>query len=782
MTGGDHLLHKIVFEAAEPSDDQNSIWSSSESDDEVDRITQEFESNGETGEGNDQQQNIWGFLNETILQDETLMNPIEHPVDKSKGEILLMLLEYILRHNLSQTAISHLFMLVNNIFSRPIFADSIYFLEKLFNPKGQATFHAICSKCCHYVGQLEMSNPQQMKCSGCNEVFEWSELDKKEFFVTMNVSSSIKKLLETHQSYYDDVVRNKTCREVDKITDIYDGKLYRKFISSLNVNERYSYATGIFNVDGAPVFEGSKCSIYPIQVIINEIPAQERIKNPILCGLWFGKSKPTTNTYLLPFVAEMNKLSSNGVSCNILGENRCIKLYSLCCSVDTVARAPLQGLMQFNAYYGCHWCLHPGEYVNTSMKYPLIFPEPESRDNVKTIEQMEEAFETKQSVQGVKDVTCLINLNQFQIVSGFIVEYMHCVLQGVAKQLTNYWFSDSCFIKVAKRKMVSERLKQIKPPRQVARLPRPIEERSYWKAREWENWLLFYSAITLKGILKQEYLDHWCILVEAMHILLGDQISPSLLNKAELNICEFVCKTQLLYGESAMTFNIHILSHICQCVANWGPLWATSAFSFESGNGKMLKTIQNANGIPFQICRTFSFNLATSMIRNTIQEKCKTAVLQFSKKINGLVHKTFQDNDGIRYFGKSSYLNEYWTEKLEMLEPKCYNKILKDGCVYTSVVKKKIRSDDSYAQINDGTIVRIQNFIVDFKDFSKAFALVRKLKIFNIATSKFFFKRHIGEDENLEHIPIKNIVRNCVNINIKTNESYVYVFPNSLKY
>ena len=29
---------------------------------------------------------------------------------------------------------------------------------------------------------------------------------------------------------------------------------------------------------------------------------------------------------------------------------------------------------------------------------------------------------------------------------------------------------------------------------------------------------------------------------------------------------------------------VHLLRHICQCVKNWGPVWAYSCFSFESMN------------------------------------------------------------------------------------------------------------------------------------------------------------------------------------------------------
>ena len=40
-------------------------------------------------------------------------------------------------------------------------------------------------------------------------------------------------------------------------------------------------------------------------------------------------------------------------------------------------------------------------------------------------------------------------------------------------------------------------------------------------------------------------------------------------------------------GENACTMNIHLLCHMCECVANWGPLWCYSCFPFESVNGRL---------------------------------------------------------------------------------------------------------------------------------------------------------------------------------------------------
>ena len=60
---------------------------------------------------------------------------------------------------------------------------------------------------------------------------------------------------------------------------------------------------------------------------------------------------------------------------------------------------------------------------------------------------------------------------------------------------------------------------------------------------------------------------------------------------------EFVKKTELLYSKTAMTYNVHSLLYLARSVYHSGPLWAHNAFSFESGNGGLLKVIHAAKGI-----------------------------------------------------------------------------------------------------------------------------------------------------------------------------------------
>ena len=74
-------------------------------------------------------------------------------------------------------------------------------------------------------------------------------------------------------------------------------------------------------------------------------------------------------------------------------------------------------------------------------------------------------------------------LDSFDLVQSVAIDYMHCLLEGVVKKLLSLWFDFSaelyCISKFTD--VVDQRLKEIKPPEIVTRLPNSIAKRCYWK-------------------------------------------------------------------------------------------------------------------------------------------------------------------------------------------------------------------------------------------------------------------------------------------------------------
>ncbi|KAM7298547.1 Pogo transposable element with KRAB domain [Ixodes scapularis] len=89
--------------------------------------------------------------------------------------------------------------------------------------------------------------------------------------------------------------------------------------------------------------------------------------------------------------------------------------------------------------------------------------------------------------------------------------------------------------------VLNQWLLNVKPPHCITQLPRSLLERAFWKA----------------GTLPKK----------------------------------FVAQVPVLYKQVAMTFNIHQLLHLANTVRRMGPLWANSAFTFESGNSQLLQHV-----------------------------------------------------------------------------------------------------------------------------------------------------------------------------------------------
>lgn len=342
-------------------------------------------------------------------------------------------------------------------------------------------------------------------------------------------------------------------------------------------------------------------SIWPIYLCINELPVQTRLDSVIVVGLWFGKNKPEMTVFLKIFVELINKLSKDGIQCTIKGKTRYIKLFTILACVDTVARAPMQGSCQFNAHYGCDWCMHPGEYYNGSMRYPYLHQLSDNRDAATTIAFAKEALRTKKPAFGIKTASPLLLLKNFDIITGFTPDYMHCILAGVAKQYTEYIIN---YMSTDDYDTINSMFLEIKVPHQLGRLARPLSDRNNWKSREWENWVLFYSLPLFTRVLKcTARLRHWALLTESLHIALQTKITYAELNNLNDMLLRFDSEAENLYTLNAMTYNTHQLLHITESIANWGPLWAHSSFCFESANYYLLRTIKCGRGVIQQIVR-----------------------------------------------------------------------------------------------------------------------------------------------------------------------------------
>ncbi|XP_049272799.1 uncharacterized protein LOC125758995 [Rhipicephalus sanguineus] len=639
----------------------------------------------------------------------------------SRGDILLMVLKHAVKNNSSFAGLTSILDLINRIFERPILPHSRYQLSKLLSKTGTTmTYYCFCPKCFTHIENAETN--ASFHCTKCGHKTSVSSLSDMPFFVTLDVESQLQRLLKDCTL----LDLTKPLNHDGSLGDLYDGEMYRNFAAATQqCGPRISFT---LNADGTPLFKSSGTSIWPIQLIVNEVPAEQRMSKLLLAALWFWKEKPNMELFQSTFVKQMSQLSESGFVLEQKGQLQTFKAYCICCVVDSVARAPMQGVTQFNGYFGCNWCLQKGERAGGSTKYPVQPVNPTERTESQMVEDMTTAVRQGVTVHGVKTASPLISLPYFHIVAGFVPDYMHCILLGVGRQFLDLWLESSgCAYSLSRKQhTIDERLMAIRPPKDVKRLPRPTKERKWWKAKELENWILYYSIPVLDGILDRRYLQHWACMVEALHIMLQCSIETSELTRAEKLLLEFHVRSEMHFGKAFMTYNMHQLTHIVKSIRDWGPLWAHSAFPFESGNGSLKEAIKAANGIPHQLCRVLQ-------IENTVMElqdlAVSPSVVQYCNSFDAKVtHKSKSSSDGTRFFGSGIPIPPACSLPEQEIPPPSvqHRRMMVNGSILTdcSYASKK-KTNSSVIQLLDGSFAIIEKIILSGDNTS---ICVRKLR------------------------------------------------------
>ena len=285
---------------------------------------------------------------------------------------------------------------------------------------------------------------------------------------------------------------------------------------------------------------------------------------------------------------------------------------------DLPAKAVCLNMIGHNGFYGCPYCLQPGEtyFTNTDGRghvhvYPYEHQHTIYRDKTSVRRYAKEALENNTVTKGIHPPgSCLMFFPVYDIVKGTGIDYMHCILLNVVRRLVHLWFDSthhaeqwSCSRKLH---LADTRLKSIKPPTTISRCPRSLSERKLWKASEFRAWFFFYSLPVMLSILPSEYYHHYGLLCEAIFLLNSSCISEASLKKAKKLLKHFYFKFSALYSERYLSCNLHQLLHLSDTVKDLGPLYTFSCFDHENCNGIISRMVHSNCSVDSQIVSAFS--------------------------------------------------------------------------------------------------------------------------------------------------------------------------------
>ena len=269
--------------------------------------------------------------------------------------------------------------------------------------------------------------------------------------------------------------------------DIYDGRVWKEF-QVVNgkpfLNDPYSIAFSL-NVDWFQPFKHVTDSVGAIYLSILNLPRDLRYKaeNIILCGIIPGPKEPKRdlNSYLYPLIQELLILWE-GVTVNInsCGEKK-IRAALICVTSDLPATRKLCGFASHAASMGCSKCLKRFPSMGDKLDYSGFQRSewtPRDLESHRSVSHRYRQANTRaqQSAilkeHGVR-YSILLLLTYFDILRFHVVDAMHNLLLGTAKNITRIW----CETGVLSRtdfETIQTTVNSINVPVDVGRIPSKI--------------------------------------------------------------------------------------------------------------------------------------------------------------------------------------------------------------------------------------------------------------------------------------------------------------------
>lgn len=531
-----------------------------------------------------------------------------HPCDA----ILRDAMSIYLRHNLTIEAFLDILRLLQKFPDNTYdFPTTKYKLFQRFPGNLDVYCHVKCQSCGVFSEHLAKS--EKYTCSQCRKILIRKQT---EFFTCIKLKPQLENQIKKHWNHITKYADNQMAGH-DTMKDVQDGLIFKR-IHNLCIDGMPLPL--MLNTDGANKFKSNRNSIWPILLVQNYLPPNLRYQRPnvILVAIHYGK-KPDLKAYFKPLICELKSLFEKGLTIKLNDVNKTFKPYIMSICVDLPAKAMVLNQNQYNGYYSCGYCLHPGCSISNLCKtrkcvrYTQRSTADAERNEFETLRDMREAHISRVAdftKNGFKGLSCAVGFDHFDIVNGFSLDYMHCILLGVVSKTLDLWLNSKnktqdFYLKPKQRDTMNRRLISLRPCSGGSRLPRSLNEYKNYKANEFRSWILFYMKICAEGIQKRKYVDHMQLLSASVYILLGNNITSQQLNIASQKCLTFVNEFEKIYGRTNMVMNVHLVLHLVNACKSLGPLWTQSAFVFEDFNGVLLKHAKGTTDVILQIASKY---------------------------------------------------------------------------------------------------------------------------------------------------------------------------------
>lgn len=295
-----------------------------------------------------------------ILSNESIKSVLSESMESNLyWKLMLDVLQLYLKHNLTLEALMDIFQILQKCPGNKTFPLTIYKFFQLFPKQFTTTRHIKCEKCGNYTETKEF----RTNCIACKKEIKTMETN---YFECYSVRDQIEMQVKKH---WDSIENHFRQTPNGNIRDFSDGKVH----AELHSDTKFKFSLTL-NTDGAKRFKSNAKSIWPLLLVQNYLPPNIRFKreNVILVGIHYGK-KPVMQDFCFPLIREMCNMHEHPLKITIDGKEISITPHITSISCDLPAKAIFQQINQYNGYFACSICLHPGvKLENLKNKAPII--------------------------------------------------------------------------------------------------------------------------------------------------------------------------------------------------------------------------------------------------------------------------------------------------------------------------------------------------------------------------------------------------------------------------
>ncbi|XP_063692134.1 uncharacterized protein LOC134824270 [Bolinopsis microptera] len=562
-------------------------------------------------------------------------------------EKLLSVLSLTVRKNLSHTAVdellhsTELYKGVNLEYKE---LESVYQMRRyidrnMLRPK----VYYLCPSSNCSGSYLEESVPNSCTQEDCNETLVIEKLRKKgQYFLYTPLATQIKQILEIVEmekimsDYLDGAVLQGMQCYPNSLRNIFSSKRYQE-LKLLDGREkfdpRYNLLTLSLNLDGVETAKSASNSLYPVQVIINEMPEYVRRKL-ILCPELFLKNKSNDTDFnhlvLKPLVLELRKLNEEGVEwySSLLKRSVRTRVLAFSMNADSVMKPELICIPGHAGKYSCPVCTKQGKSTTMGKGSTTVqVPEVDSHDNLVTY-PLRSVSSIEVGEYGYEGYPLLTAVPEFPVFKCHSIDYMNCITLGVFAKIFRLIMKT---VGGAGELRVAQATVNIKGYTGIEHGPRCTSDFAHYKSSEWRDWgLLFFpktfEVLIDEKMLQKEFFENFIDLTVGMSLLLSDDITEDNLVQAEKFLNRFFIQFCRLYGEKYCGFNFHLITHLVEKVRYLGPLWATSLFIHEGFNQTLLKCYRPGTSGLKQMAERLQLRLTVLQLFSFVSAKKKDSI------------------------------------------------------------------------------------------------------------------------------------------------------------